>query len=238
MSSQYKRPGSNTTPVAVNDVILITTPEGTTHLSGCGCGACTGGGGGTGAQGTQGAQGIQGPSDGAQGTQGLQGSTGTQGTTGTGTQGTTGSQGVQGTTGAGTQGVQGRQGTQGTLGTQGVQGTTGAGAQGVQGIQGIPGAGASAQDINDAITAAALDSTDDLTEGTTNKYFTVARVSYDHTQGVSSNTWVINHNLGFKPNVTVVDSAGTMYEGEITYTNTNSLTVSFSAAFSGKAYLS
>jgi hypothetical protein len=49
---------------------------------------------------------------------------------------------------------------------------------------------------------------------------------------------VINHNLGFKPNVTVVDSAGTIYEGEITYTNPNSLTVSFSAAFSGKAYLS
>jgi hypothetical protein len=67
---------------------------------------------------------------------------------------------------------------------------------------------------------------------------TVARVSFEHTQGSASDAWVINHNLGFKPNVTVVDSAGTLYEGEITYTNTNSLTVSFSASFSGKAYLS
>ena len=215
--SQYQRPGSNNVPIAVNDVVLITTPDGTNHPGGCGCGACSGGGGGavTGAQGTQGIQGIQGPSDGAQGTQGL------QGTSGSGAQGTTGTQGA-----TGTQGVQGR------------QGITGSGVQGVQGTQGIPGSGASAQDINDAIAAAALDTTDDLSEGVTNKYFTVARVSYDHTQGVSSNTWVINHNLGFKPNVTVVDSAGTIYEGEITYTNTNSLTVSFSAAFSGKAYLS
>ena len=186
MSNQYKRPGSNTVPIAVNDVILITTPEGTTHLSGCGCGTCTGGGGAvTGAQGTQGVQGVQ--------------------------------------------------GTQGSQGTQGVQGDIGTGTQG---IQGISGAGASAQDINDAIAAAALGSTDELSEGLINKYFTIARVSYNHTQGSASDTWVINHNLGFKPNVTVVDSAGTIYEGEITYTNTNSLTVSFSAAFSGKAYLS
>ena len=63
-------------------------------------------------------------------------------------------------------------------------------------------------------------------------------VAYHHTQGTSSATWVITHNLGWKPNVTVVDSAGTIYEGEITYTNSNSLTVSFSQAFSGTAYLS
>lgn len=63
-------------------------------------------------------------------------------------------------------------------------------------------------------------------------------LAYEHTQGSVSSSWVINHNLGFKPNVTVVDSGGTIYEGEITYTNANSLTVSFSQAFSGKAYLS
>jgi hypothetical protein len=63
-------------------------------------------------------------------------------------------------------------------------------------------------------------------------------LAYEHTQNAVSSSWVITHNLGFKPNVTVVDSAGTIYEGEITYTNSNSLTVSFSQAFSGKAYLS
>jgi hypothetical protein len=195
------------------------TRPGSTHNPSCGCNACTGGViqvvvPGTG--GVQGAQGVQGRT-GLQGARGLQGTTGAQGTTGTGT---------QGATRAGTQGVQGR------------QGTTGAGTQGVQGTQGIQGGGVTLQDVENAIANAALDTTDDLTEGATNKYFTVSKVSYDHTQGVASNSWVINHNLGFKPNVTVVDSAGTIYEGEITYTNTNSLTVSFSAAFSGKAYLS
>jgi hypothetical protein len=65
--NQYTRPGSDNVPIAVNNVVLITTPEGTTHASGCGCGACSGGGGvATGAQGTQGVRG-------AQGTQGVQG---------------------------------------------------------------------------------------------------------------------------------------------------------------------
>jgi hypothetical protein len=172
MTNQYVRPGSATIPIAVNDVVLITTPEGTLESSGVGSG-------GSGAQGTQGVRG-------AQGTQGVQGTIGIQGT--------------QGNVGTGTQG------TQGTIGVQGTSGTAG--------------------------------STDSLTEGTTNKYFTVGRVSYEHTQGSTSNSWVINHNLGFKPNVTVVDSAGNIVEGEVAYTNSNSLTVSFQSSFSGSAYIS
>jgi len=118
-------------------------------------------------------------------------------------------------------------------GTQGIQGATG-----TQGVQGTNGGGVTLQQLANAIAGAALGSTDDLVEGTTNKYFTTARVAYTHTQGVSSATWTINHNLGFYPNLTVQDSAGTIYEGEITYTNSDSLTVTFSSAFSGKAYLS
>jgi hypothetical protein len=214
--SQYTRPGSNNVPIAVNDVVLITTPEGTTHPSGCGCGSCSGGGGAvTGAQGTQGVRG-------AQGIQGVQG-----------TQGIVGSQGIQGVQGRAVQGTQGTQGA-GTPGTQGLQGTQGLdGAYAAQGIQGVQGTAGS-----QGIGGATLDNTDDLTEGTTNKYFTVARVSYEHTQGVASNTWHITHNLNFYPNVTVQDSAGNIVEGEIAYTNSDSLVITFSAAFSGTAYLS
>jgi len=61
---------------------------------------------------------------------------------------------------------------------------------------------------------------------------------YTHNQGAVSANWVVAHNLGFNPNVAVVDSAGTSVEGDITYTNVNSLTLHFSAAFSGVAYLS
>ena len=63
-------------------------------------------------------------------------------------------------------------------------------------------------------------------------------VAYSQTQNVSSSSWVIPHNLGYNPNVTIVDSAGTIVEGEITYTNPRTLTVHFTEAFTGKAYLS
>ena len=209
--------------------------------SGCNCvGACTcghtqgisiqvlpGQGGARGTQGVQGAQGVQGVQ--GYGYAQLQGAQGTQGAIGAGTQGAQGPIGPGG--GAqGTQGVQGTIGTQGALGTQGAQGLTGAGTQGVQGSQGEPG--------TQGISGSSLGTTDDLSEGITNLYFTPERVSYNHVQGVASATWTIVHNLHFYPNVTVQDSAGNIVEGEITYTNSDSLTVTFSTAFSGEAYLS
>jgi hypothetical protein len=63
-------------------------------------------------------------------------------------------------------------------------------------------------------------------------------VAYHHTQGIASATWNITHNLGWYPNVTVQDSGGSIVEGEITYTSSNTLTVTFSGAFQGDAYLS
>ena len=168
------------------------------------------------------------------GPKGVQGVQGTQGPAGSGAQGV---QGVQGPIGPGG-GAQGATGAQGPTGLQGAQGATGAGAQGIQGLQGTNGGGVTLQQLNDALAGSALGSTDDLTEGVTNLYFKTSRVAYTHTQGVSSATWTINHNLGFYPNLTVQDSAGTIYEGEITYTDSVSLTVTFSSAFSGKAYLS
>lgn len=65
-----------------------------------------------------------------------------------------------------------------------------------------------------------------------------APLAYVHVQGTTSNTWTINHNLDFYPNVTIQDSGGSIVEGEITYTSRNQLIATFSASFSGKAYLS
>ena len=62
--------------------------------------------------------------------------------------------------------------------------------------------------------------------------------AYTHTQGVSSNVWVITHNLNYYPSVTVIDSGGTQVEGETTWNSPNQLTLTFSAAFGGVAYLS
>jgi hypothetical protein len=61
---------------------------------------------------------------------------------------------------------------------------------------------------------------------------------YTHEQAVASDTWVIPHFLGYFPAVTVIDSAGDEVEGAITYTNQNTVTITFSAPFTGTAYLS
>lgn len=57
------------------------------------------------------------------------------------------------------------------------------------------------------------------------------------TQSSASSTWVINHSLGKLPSVTVVDSSGNTVVGDITYNNNNQLTLTFSAAFTGTAYI-
>ena len=211
--------------------------------------------------GPKGAQGAQGPAgSGAQGIQGPQGVQGTQGTQGQSVQGPagtavtilgsypdyasliaahpTGNPGdsylVNGDlyvwTGSSWTNV-------GNIsGPQGVQGETG--AQGTQGLQGTDGGGVTEEQLAAAISSAALGSTDDLPEGVSNLYFNVDRVSYIHTQGVSSSSWVITHNLGFYPNITTKDSAGSIVEGEIVYDSANQVTLNFQAAFSGMAYLS
>ena len=65
-----------------------------------------------------------------------------------------------------------------------------------------------------------------------------AIASYRHIQTVPSAVWTIPHNLGFYPNVSVVDSTGREVVGEITYVNMNTVQLTFSAAFGGEAYLS
>lgn len=59
---------------------------------------------------------------------------------------------------------------------------------------------------------------------------------YTHTQDVVSDIWTIQHNLNKKPSVTVIDSGNSVVEGDISYIDNNTLTISFSGAFSGKAY--
>lgn len=63
-------------------------------------------------------------------------------------------------------------------------------------------------------------------------------VSYVHAQPIPSDTWAIQHDLGWHPNVTVIDSAGTTVEGDIEYVSENTVTLRFSSGFSGTAYLS
>jgi hypothetical protein len=60
---------------------------------------------------------------------------------------------------------------------------------------------------------------------------------YTFTQSAAASTWTITHNLDRFPSVTTVDSAGSIINGAITYTDSNTITVVFTSATSGKAYL-
>ena len=62
--------------------------------------------------------------------------------------------------------------------------------------------------------------------------------SYTHNQISTSSSWTINHNLGYYPAITIKDNSGQIIEGQITYNNGNTVTLDFSIAISGTAYLS
>ena len=66
--------------------------------------------------------------------------------------------------------------------------------------------------------------------------------TFIYNQNGASNTWVIEHNLGSFPSVTVVDSGDSIVTGNVVYNTENKITITFfsrsnAVAFSGKAYL-
>lgn len=66
----------------------------------------------------------------------------------------------------------------------------------------------------------------------------VAALVYTHEQAIASATWTIAHNKGFFLQATVVDSAGTQVEGNVTFQDADTIVIEFAAPFSGTAYLS
>jgi hypothetical protein len=118
----------------------------------------------------------------------------------------------------GKKGDKGEQGDQGPVGPQGPQGIQGIdGYQGIDGEQGPPGPQGD--------------------PGPQGEKGDVGGI-YEHNQSAVLSTWTINHDLGFNPNVTAVDSGGNTIEGDVWYNNLNSLDIHFSIGTSGKAYLS
>ena|ERR1039457_2803293 len=60
---------------------------------------------------------------------------------------------------------------------------------------------------------------------------------YKFVQGSASEVWEIKHSLNKYPSITVQDSANENVEGSVDYINANEIILSFSAAFSGTAFL-
>ena len=80
------------------------------------------------------------------------------------------------------------------------------------------------------------------------KYYLLSLLTYDasgsggdknfvFTQATPSSTWTVTHNLGKFPSVSVVNSSKAIVYGNVNYINTNELTITFSAPFSGQAFL-
>lgn len=61
--------------------------------------------------------------------------------------------------------------------------------------------------------------------------------TYVHHQSTPALVWDITHNLDKFPSVTIVDSAGAVVMGDVTYESENKLKVAFTAEFGGSAYL-
>ena len=81
-------------------------------------------------------------------------------------------------------------------------------------------------------------STDRGPQGATGAPGVNGPASFVHSQGVAASVWTVTHNLGWRPNATVLDSTNRTVEGDIVYTSANVLTLTFSSAFAGTAYLS
>lgn len=62
-------------------------------------------------------------------------------------------------------------------------------------------------------------------------------IRFTYSQAIPSDVWVINHNLGHIPIVTVFDTAESEVECDRTDSNINTLTLFASAPFAGTAYL-
>ena len=58
-----------------------------------------------------------------------------------------------------------------------------------------------------------------------------------HTQTTAATTWNIVHRMGKRPSVTTVDSSGNVIEGQVVYNSDIQITVYFSPAVAGTAYL-
>lgn len=60
---------------------------------------------------------------------------------------------------------------------------------------------------------------------------------FSYNQSSSSAVWSITHSLGKFPSVSVIDSAKNLVVGDVQYVDANNLIITFTSAFSGKAYM-
>lgn len=65
----------------------------------------------------------------------------------------------------------------------------------------------------------------------------VPGTGYVHSQSLPDAVWIIDHNLGYWPNICVYDTNGDECEGNVDNVSLNRSTITFSAPFAGIARL-
>lgn len=61
--------------------------------------------------------------------------------------------------------------------------------------------------------------------------------SYVHTQSVAATTWTINHNLGYRPSVELLDSGSQEIDADVSHPTINQTVVTLIPASAGLARL-
>ena len=61
--------------------------------------------------------------------------------------------------------------------------------------------------------------------------------AYTHVQTVASALWTINHNLGTRPAVSILDTGGHEVEADVAHNNVNQLVIRFAIPMAGLARL-
>lgn len=62
-------------------------------------------------------------------------------------------------------------------------------------------------------------------------------VAYIHQQWVASALWTINHNLGLRPTVSILDAGGNEVEADVVHMSVNQLLIRFAIPVAGLARL-
>lgn len=70
-----------------------------------------------------------------------------------------------------------------------------------------------------------------------NNVVTINSKTFVFEQAIASDTWIINHNLNKRPNITLTDSSGRVFEADREYVNNNQVIIHLQSATTGFANL-
>lgn len=62
--------------------------------------------------------------------------------------------------------------------------------------------------------------------------------AYTHTQSVASASWIVNHNLGYRPAVSALSVGGKLMLGDVVHTSVNQVVIGFDQPLAGLAVCS